>query len=185
MRSGRLTHNTFMSENPRRRFDRAQLRSPADWLAVGVATAGGAGLLPIAPGSFGTVVGVLILYLTDPLEWPLKAAMWGALLVAGIWSAGRMDAMMKTSDNQNTVIDEVLGVAVAALPFAITFKSLAIAFVLFRVFDIVKPWPVRWIDQVTKRHPAWSATGVIADDLAAGVQALIAMAILDHFGWLA
>lgn len=166
----------------RRHFDRTQLRHPADWLAAGIATGGGVGLLPVAPGTFGTLVGCAILYFTADWGFTEQAALWGAILLAGIWAAGRMDERMGTSDNQNTVVDEVLGVAVAALPFAITLPRLFAAFVLFRFCDIIKPPPVKWIDQVTKRYPAWSAVGVVADDLAAGVQALIGMWVLVRLG---
>src|SRR4051812_47143782 len=90
------------------------VRGPKVWLAVIIATAGGAGLFPKAPGTAGAVVGVVIAYFTR--EWPLNArlALWGALLALGIWAGEIFDRTMKSTDNQNIVIDEVVGLGITA-----------------------------------------------------------------------
>jgi phosphatidylglycerophosphatase A len=145
-----------------------------------IATALGAGYAPVAPGTFGTAVAV-------PLAWALAALpLWQyALIVAavtglGIWAADRADRAWGTHDSGRIVIDEVAGYLVTvALVDRAHWIPLAVGFVVFRVLDIVKPPPVRWIDA---RVPG--GAGVVLDDVAAGVLGLGVMVALDRFGAL-
>lgn len=149
-----------------------------------VATALGAGYSPIAPGTCGTAVAV-------PLVWALAfLPRWEFALVAiaitaiGIAAAHAADRAWGTEDNQRIVIDEVAGYAITMIPVARDhWAPLAVGFVVFRLFDIVKPPPVRWLDE--NLPGGW---GVVLDDAAAGVMGAIVMALLAHFGafaWLA
>lgn len=145
-----------------------------------IATALGAGYSPIAPGTCGTAVAV-------PLAWALASLpIWQfALVVVGvtavaIWAADRADRAWGTHDSQRIVIDEVAGyLTTMLLVDRGHWAPLAVGFVVFRAFDIIKPPPVRAIDE--KLPGGW---GVVLDDSAAGVMGMAVMVALDHLGAL-
>ena len=146
-----------------------------------VATAFGAGYAPRAPGTCGTAVAV-------PLAWALASlSVFHFSLVAvgvtllGVACAQRADRAWGTQDNQRIVIDEVAGYLVTVIPVDRSgWAPLAVGFVIFRALDILKPPPVRWLDE--HLPGGW---GVVLDDVAAGLMGAAAMALLDHFGALA
>jgi phosphatidylglycerophosphatase A len=147
--------------------------------ALSVATAAGAGFAPIAPGTFGSLVGVGVFALVT--RHGALAAAIAALLVAavGVWAAGEAEQIFGRSDDGRIVIDEVAGQLVALWPLswltppdrALAPLPLAIGFLAFRVFDIAKPGPVRWAE----RHFA-GGRGVMFDDLVAGAGAALVVA---------
>jgi phosphatidylglycerophosphatase A len=104
-----------------------------------------------------------------------------ALLVTaiGIAVASRADKAWGSHDNQRIVIDEVAGYLITVTPVTQDWAALAVGFVAFRFFDIVKPWPVRWLDE--NLPGGW---GVVLDDAAAGVMGAIVMIILAQVGAL-
>lgn len=150
-------------------------------LAKLVATALGAGYAPRAPGTCGTAVAV-------PLAWALSSlSMWQFGLVAvavtllGVACAERAGRAWGTEDDQRIVIDEVAGYLITVLPVDRgSWAPLAVGFVVFRLLDITKPPPIRWLDE--HLPGGW---GVMLDDVAAGVLGAAAMLLLDHFGALA
>jgi phosphatidylglycerophosphatase A len=91
--------------------------------------------------------------------------------------------MMGTGDNQNIVIDEVIGLGITAWTAGRDLKTLFAAFVLFRFFDVIKPPPVRQVDLWSKRQASpWAGGfGVIADDIVAGFQALAVILVLQYY----
>jgi phosphatidylglycerophosphatase A len=135
----------------------------------------GSGLAPIAPGTAGTLVGVPVCLLCLPLSWFLRLLVVLALLVLSIYIAGRAEEIYQKKDDQRIVIDEIIGFQVAMLPVAITAWHLFIGFVLFRVFDIWKPFPIK---SLQKLPGGW---GVVLDDVGAGLYAAIAMLLLVFF----
>jgi phosphatidylglycerophosphatase A len=152
-------------------------------LAKLVATAFGAGYSPRAPGTCGTAVAV-------PLAWALASlASWqfGLLAVAvtllGVLCAERAGRAWGTEDDQRIVIDEVAGYLITVIPVdRSSWAPLAVGFVVFRLLDITKPPPIRWLDE--HLPGGW---GVMLDDVGAGVMGALAMGLLDHFGvfaWL-
>jgi phosphatidylglycerophosphatase A len=136
-----------------------------------MATAFGAGLSPIAPGTVGSLVALpLWWFLLAPLEPMWQAIATVVACVAGIAIVDGVCRRKAVEDDQAIVLDEVLGMTVAlwAAP-----RSLAVAgfgFLLFRVFDVWKPWPVSWAEQRLR-----GGVGVVADDLIAGVLAAIVL----------
>jgi phosphatidylglycerophosphatase A len=164
-----------------------RVRGPRKIIALFIATAAGAGLLPKAPGTFGTIVGLPIAYFTR--DWPIiaRVGLWTALTVAGTWSAQVFDQTMQSTDNQNIVIDEVVGMGITAwtlggsLPTG--WQGWLAAFLLFRLFDMWKPYPIRLVDVWSKKSPAWSGFGVMADDILAGFYGLLCIILLQHFGF--
>lgn len=143
-----------------------------------LATGFGAGLEPLAPGTAGTLVGVLICLVFSPLHWLLRLLIVIFLLVLAIYIAGRAEQVYQKKDDQRIVIDEIAGFQVAMLPIAITGLHLLVGFVLFRIFDIWKPFPLRNFQQFPG---GW---GVVADDIGAGVYAGFLMLLLVFFGVL-
>lgn len=146
-------------------------------LVVLVATALGAGLVPRAPGTCGTLVAVPLAALLAHLG-PLW--LWGgalAISVLGTWAAGVYCRVTGKEDNQQIVIDEVAGYLVTLLLVPGTALNLALGFGLFRLFDIWKPGPVRLIDR--RVHGGF---GVMADDLAAGVLGALTLWLLHRAG---
>lgn len=152
-----------------------------DTLAKLVATAFGAGYAPRAPGTCGTAVAV-------PLAWALASlSVWQFGLVAaavtllGVACAQRADRAWGTEDNQRIVIDEVAGYLVTvSLVDRSSWAPLAAGFVIFRALDILKPPPIRWLDE--HLPGGW---GVILDDVAAGVMGAAVLLLLDRSGALA
>ncbi|MFO1462942.1 MAG: phosphatidylglycerophosphatase A [bacterium] len=139
------------------------------WMSTGL----GIGYLPFAPGTFGTLWGVLLFYLTRSLPWPLTAVGTALFVFLAVYWAQQAEAELGTHDSSSIVIDEVVGylVGVVAIPFGI--KTLILSFVLFRLFDIAKPYPIRYID----RH--WGGGwGVVMDDVMAGVFANLSLRLI-------
>ena len=173
-----------------RKLDWSKLKTPKQKLAFLVATAFGAGLAPKAPGTAGTSVGIPLAYVVNKyLPVPAAIAIWTAVLAIGTWGAYVFDRTMETDDNQNIVIDEVLGYGIAMIGGGLAPATLIAAFVLFRFFDIVKLPPVRAVDNWSKKqsglgYPWFGAFGVMADDLLAGLQSLAVILALQHWGVL-
>lgn len=146
------------------------LGSPVHLLAFG----GGAGLAPLAPGTFGTLVGLPLWWLLAPLAlWPY-AVLVLLLFVVGCWVCGRSAALLGVHDHPGIVFDEIVGYLIAAAPLLpawgvsqlpIGWGMLA-AFVAFRVFDILKPPPIRWVDRQVR-----GGFGIMLDDVLAAVPA--------------
>lgn len=147
--------------------------------AWAVATFLGTGLLKPGPGTWGSAATV-VLYSLLAFHAPAAARPWiGALLCAlataiGIPAATVVAREAGREDPGFVVIDEVAGQALTliAVPFAWTY--LLAAFLLFRAFDIVKPWPVRSLERLPE------GTGIVVDDLGAGVYAMIVLLLLRH-----
>jgi phosphatidylglycerophosphatase A len=201
-------------------------------LALAIATAFGVGYIPKAPGTFGSVVGIILAILTHPIslltlvgllffhggigiDLPmfnghaapvllLVPSLMALLIVGlvGVWSGSRAAAYASLADPQYVVIDEVsgmhltliLGIMPLSLPthllpadqasvFALysafsllNWKYLLLGFILFRLFDIWKPWPIRGLE---KLPGGW---GIMADDWMAGIYAAILLRVALHFG---
>ncbi len=137
----------------------------------------GCGRAPIAPGTAGAL-GALPIYLLLRDRGPL--ALLGAaavITVIGVWSATIVEAVRGVHDPQNVVIDEVAGVLVALSTAPPTWPAVVVAFVGFRVFDKLKPWPARAAERLPRGY------GIMLDDVVAGAQvALIVYAL--HRGHL-
>lgn len=149
----------------------------AQSLARGVATAGGAGHWPWGPGTAGSLVGALLAWFAArQFDWQTGWPLLPVTLVAtwpAVWAS--TVAAGERKDPQFIVIDEVLGVWLTlAGATSINWKSFTLGFVLFRIFDIVKPWPVRRFEALPQ---GW---GIVADDLMAGVYGAI---VLFWLGW--
>jgi len=147
-------------------------------LANAISTWFGCGYSPKAPGTVGSAAAMAIALLIDHLgAWrPLwYAALSAALTGPAMWAAGETARQANQKDPQFVVVDEVAGqwLALAGAP-ALNWKSWLAAFLLFRLFDIWKPWPVRQLESLP------GGAGIVADDLMAGAYAAL---VLSLAGW--
>jgi phosphatidylglycerophosphatase A len=150
------------------------------------ATFFGAGLLPKAPGTWGTLFALPLWWRVSTLPGWTQLAVWAFLAAWGVWSSKVFDELNETQDNQNIVMDEATGVGIAAATAGGNWLVLLAAFILFRAFDILKPWPVKLIDRWSHSSgSSWHrALGVMADDWIAGLQALALILLAQHYAWL-
>jgi phosphatidylglycerophosphatase A len=144
-------------------------RNPVHFLAFGL----GSGAAPRAPGTFGTLAAVLI-YLALPTMSPLAYAVFllaGFLL--GVWICGKTARDIGVHDHGGIVWDEFIGFWLCMFLAPPGLFWLLSGFVLFRVFDIVKPWPIRWFD----RH-VHGGFGIMIDDVLAGMMAWMCLQLM-------
>jgi phosphatidylglycerophosphatase A len=146
-------------------------------LALAIATVGGAGKAPVAPGTVASALTVLLLWLA-PFSTLGVALFFLAVTVIGTWAAEHAERALGTKDPGAIVIDEVAGMTLSVIGLPLTLPVLVVAFVLFRVFDIVKPFPARQAQALP------GGAGVMVDDLIAGLYALAVTAGLRAvLGW--
>lgn len=136
------------------------------------ATGGGVGFLPGAPGTYGTVVAVLLYWAVSGLQ-PWHYALFTLVFsLFAVWVAGIAEESFQSHDSEKIVIDEIAGYLATLLFLPFQWKYAITGFVVFRVFDILKPWPIRVIDRTWKG--GW---GVVGDDLLAGILGCLVMQI--------
>jgi len=146
------------------------LRDPVHFFAFGF----GAGLAPRAPGTFGSLVGLVAAWWLLELPLPWRIALVLAVIGFGIWVCGESARRLDRHDDQRIVFDEIAGVLLTSL--AVVERSLfalALVFVFFRLFDIWKPWPIRDVD-----HSLRGGLGIMLDDLIAALYAAVCVATL-------
>jgi phosphatidylglycerophosphatase A len=137
-----------------------------------VATGAGSGYAPIAPGTAGSAVGLLLYALLVQLPGPGFVLAVAATTLVGIWAAGRAEEEFGKKDDGRITVDEVAGMLVSLVALPVRLDVAVAAFFLFRFFDIAKPPPVRGLERLQ------GGVGVVADDLVAGLYANIAGQIL-------
>ncbi len=151
---------------------RQVLSDPVHILAFGFGT----GLAPGAPGTVGSLLGVLLAWLTLDLGLSAQIGVALGLFVAGIWICGESARRLGIHDHGGIVWDEIAGMYITLLVAPFTLSAWILAFLLFRAFDIVKPWPIRDLD-----HRLGGGLGIMLDDLVAALYAAILLAL---YGWL-
>ncbi|MEA1867643.1 MAG: phosphatidylglycerophosphatase A [Thermodesulfobacteriota bacterium] len=132
------------------------------------------GLIPFAPGTFGSLLGIPLHWLFSHLPISLVICSLGFVILISVWISGRAELLLGHKDPSQIVIDEVVGMAVALAGAPLKPSLIIVAFMLFRFFDIWKPFPIRYID---KSVPGgW---GIVLDDVAAGIMANLAWRLWD------
>jgi len=141
----------------------AALRNPIHFVALGF----GSGLAPYAPGTAGSLLALLPAWALFGLPMPWRFGIVVAVIGLGVWVCGASARRLGVHDHGGIVFDEIAGVLATALaaPSASPLW-LALVFVLFRIFDIWKPWPIRQLD-----HSVGGGVGIMLDDLMAAVYA--------------
>ena len=135
-----------------------------DRSVVFLATGAMIGFVPVAPGTFGTLLGIPVAYGLSGIALPAAAALLLALTAAAAWISAGAERIFATKDPGRIVIDEIIGMAVTLIGLPFNFFTVCTGFVVFRCLDIIKPPPIRWFDR--RLSGGW---GVVMDDVAAGV----------------
>lgn len=148
------------------------LANPNHFFAFGF----GSGLAPKAPGTFGTLAAVPIYWLIQDLSWPLYLSWLLVTFALGVLWCDRSSKALGVHDHGGIVWDEFVGYWITMFMAPAGWLWMLLGFVLFRLFDIVKPWPIRWLDQ--KVHGGF---GIMLDDLVAGIFAAVCLQLL-HWG---
>lgn len=154
--------------------------SPAPLWATLVATFFGAGRMRPGPGTWGSAAAVLIWavvwhWIPEHLDSFVLAGLALLAILVGIPAATRFARASQLKDPQSVVIDEVAGQWITLLFAPVSWKTLLVGFILFRAFDILKPPPVRQLERLPE------GTGIVVDDVAAGLYALLVMQLVLHF----
>ena len=184
-------------EDNQRRLDKAFQKVKKNWidyLALSFATFG-VGYIRLAPGTWGSLVGIGIYLLIRPVglavwqiglangwraeqmsAWHAPANIFIVLLItiAGIWAGGRASKLMNDKDPQTVVVDEIVGqlITLAFIPFDVVWWMIVAGFFLFRFFDIAKPYPIDRLQILP------GGLGVCADDILAGLYAAVVLSII-------
>lgn len=147
------------------------LRQPVHLFAFGF----GAGLMPRAPGTFGTLVAVPLVVLVMQFGWLAHALFALSACVIGVYLCGESARRLGVHDHPGIVWDEIAGYTVTMLAAPLDWRWLLAGFVLFRFFDIVKPGPIREAD-----HRLSGGLGIMLDDVIAGVFAAVILLVLRY-----
>lgn len=138
---------------------------PVDRVALFVATAGGVGYAPVAPGTAGSLLALLI-FLVLPLSLLGRVLVFLTVVGIGGWAAGRAERLLGVKDPSSVVVDEIAGMGLSVLILPRHVGLFLAAFVLFRFLDIAKPFPIRQSQTLP------GGLGVMLDDLLAGIYTL-------------
>lgn len=143
-----------------------KLSNPLHLLALGF----GSGLSPVMPGTMGTLAAIPLYWLVQglPLGWYLALLVAG--FVAGIWICDAATQAIGRHDHGAIVWDEIIGFGITMIAAPAGWQWILMGFVLFRFFDIIKPWPIRWFDR--RVHGGF---GIMLDDLIAGLFAWLCL----------
>ena len=145
------------------------LSNPIQFLALGF----GSGLAPKAPGTFGTLAAIPLFLLMSGLQPLHYAAIVSIMSLFGIYICGKAATDVGVHDHPAIVWDEFVGIFITMFLIPVSWQSVLVGFLLFRVFDILKPWPISFIDKNVH-----GGVGIMLDDILAGFLALACMHII-------
>ena len=145
-------------------------------LILGLASAGYVGYFPWAPGTAGTLVGVMVFLLYSPFPPFIYLLSTVALFALACWASERAEVILGQRDSPKIVIDEVVGYLVTMAFLPCTLTTVAVGFLFFRVFDIIKPPPAGAINRRMR-----GGAGVVLDDVVAGIYANILLQLAVHW----
>ena len=146
-----------------------QLSDPIQFLALGF----GSGLAPKAPGTFCTLAAVPIFLLLFPLSPIYYALVVLFMTISGIYICQKTADAVGVHDHGAIVWDEIVGFLITMFMIPVSWQSLLMGFILFRFFDIVKPWPICFIDKKVQ-----GGLGIMLDDVLAGLFSLLIMQLI-------
>ena len=148
------------------------LANPLHLLSLGF----GSGLAPRAPGTFGTLVAIPFYLLLAELDLPFYLVIVAVAFVIGVFLCGYTSKALGVHDHSGIVWDEFVGFWITMIAVPLSWQSILLGFVLFRIFDIFKPWPVNIADKKMQ-----GGFGIMIDDVLAGIYALICMHVILNF----
>ncbi|WP_268991501.1 phosphatidylglycerophosphatase A [Limnobaculum eriocheiris] len=148
------------------------ITNPLHWIATGF----GSGLSPKAPGTFGSLAAIPFFYLLQMLPMPAYLLMLVITFALGVWACQAATDAIGMDDHGAIVWDEFVGMWITCIALPQGFIWMIAAFITFRFFDILKPWPIRWFD-----NHCSGGFGIMIDDVVAG---LIAFGVIQAAYWL-
>ena len=156
-------------------YVKPNLLNPVHFLAFGF----GSGLAPKAPGTVGTLMAIPPLYLMSFLNNINYLIVLIIVILSGIWICQKTSDDLGVHDHPGIVWDEFAGLFVTMLAVPLSWKTVTAGFLLFRLFDIWKPWPIGWLDKKVS-----GGLGIMLDDIVAGVFAAAVLHLALYFEWL-
>jgi len=142
-------------------------------VALLIATAGYVGWFPIAPGTAGSLAGLIVFAAVRRIASPaVELAVIVVILIAGVWAAGVTERALGTEDPGPVVIDEVLGMLITLALLPVSRAGMAAGFVLFRIFDVLKPYPAARMERLG------GGLGIMLDDAMAAIYAYASLRVL-------
>ncbi len=157
------TSKLFMDKNLRQKV---RLYHPAHFLGFGF----GSGLIPLMPGTMGSLAAIPIVLLMSYLPLFVYVLITIVASVAGIWICQKVSDDLAVHDHGSIVWDEIAGMMIVFTAIEISWHTLLVGFIIFRLFDIWKPWPISFLDKNV--HGGW---GIMIDDLVAGIFSLLCL----------
>lgn len=133
------------------------------------------GNIPLAPGTFGTVLGLPFCLLLSGIAMPISILLAGLFIFFAIWIAHDAVRILQKNDPGCIVIDEITGLIITLLGFQFNLISAVAGFLLFRFFDILKPFPIRFLERNLS-----GGFGIVMDDVAAGIYGNLVLRLIFH-----
>lgn len=167
-----MEKNRQSTINNKKQSMKFNLTKPHHLLATGF----GAGLLKPAPGTWGTLAAIPFIYcmhqFNDIIYWFITVVAG----VLGVWICGQCAKDIGEHDHESIVWDEFVGLFITLSCVDVTLLNVFLGFILFRFFDIVKPWPIVWLDEHVD-----GGLGIMMDDIIAGLMALLVLQVLVNY----
>ncbi|MCF6300423.1 MAG: phosphatidylglycerophosphatase A [Proteobacteria bacterium] len=158
-----------MNKNQTEKTRQIALKTPIGFIAFGF----GSGLAPFAPGTFGSLAALPFYLLLVQFHWPMYAFLVLMAFFVGVKLCGITSARLGVHDHGGIVWDEFVGLWITLFLVPFTWYWVLTGFILFRFFDIIKPFPIKWLDQKVD-----GGFGIMIDDVLAGVYAWIVLQLL-------
>lgn len=150
----------------------AYLKNPLHFISLGFGT----GLAPKAPGTFGTLAAIPVYLVLSQFELWVFLSVTLAITLLGIYACAYTSKALGVHDHSGIVIDEIAGYLITMIAVPFHWKWIIAGFILFRFFDILKPWPISWLDKKVS-----GGFGIMVDDVLAGIFSLICLHLMVHF----
>ena len=148
-----------------------RLSNPIHFLALGF----GSGLAPKAPGTFGTLAVIPLFLLLAPLDNMIYLTLIILMSVTGVYICGKAAKDAGVHDHGAIVWDEFVGLLITMFLMPVTWQTILVGFALFRFFDILKPWPISYLDK-----NCHGGLGIMLDDIVAGIAAWVCMMLIFY-----
>jgi len=151
------------------------LSNPVHFLAFGF----GSGLAPFAPGTFGTLIAIPLYWLMQFQSLAVYLSIVLVVCIVGIWICDKSSEMLGVHDHSGIVWDEFAGFFITMIAAPKGWLWILIGFLLFRLFDVLKPWPISILDKKMQ-----GGLGIMIDDIVAGIFALVCLQLINYYGVL-
>ncbi len=145
------------------------LKNPLHFFALGF----GSGLMPKAPGTFGTLAAIPVYLLMSELPLWLFISLTAVITILGVYICDYTSKALGVHDHSGIVIDEIAGYLITMIAVPADWLWIILGFILFRLFDILKPWPISWLDKKVS-----GGFGIMIDDVLAGIFALVCLHLI-------